>query len=280
MIEKTRSLPETVETSRDRTNRLILALLLVRFLYGALTALLLPLASLVVSFFNVIYILLTYLITAQLIWHERHRLSKYQMSKLAVYLFILAVPYLLILNYLGAGRINTLQIIATWTMLPISLWLLLSLRRDPSQVLSNPSKLPTWIMVGVLAGIAGGFFSGFMLRLQHGGSGIEHAPVAWLILPTIQLSTAAIQEEPLFRGFLWGYLEDKGWHGKWIWLAQAGFFWLGHIYYLGRDPISFWLVVPLMGMLLGLVAWRAKDAAPSMFTHAITNGVGSIVAGT
>ena len=87
-----------------------------------------------------------------------------------------------------------------------------------------------------------------------------------------QLGYAAISEEPLFRGFLWGFLRKAGWREIWIWVFQAGLFWVGHIYYFGKLPVSFWLVVPAGGLMLGLLAWRSLSIATSMAAHAAMNG--------
>ncbi len=73
-----------------QTAQLILTLLMVRLLYGVLAALLLSLGSIAVAPLNMVYIFLTYLITARLIWRERHRLPAFRMGKLAVNIFILA----------------------------------------------------------------------------------------------------------------------------------------------------------------------------------------------
>jgi membrane protease YdiL (CAAX protease family) len=87
-----------------------------------------------------------------------------------------------------------------------------------------------------------------------------------------QLGYAAVTEEPLFRGFLWGYLRNLGWREVWIWLFQAGLFWLSHFYYFSRMPISFWLV-PIGALILGALAWRSRSIATSMAAHAAMNGL-------
>ena len=85
-----------------------------------------------------------------------------------------------------------------------------------------------------------------------------------------------IAEEPFFRGFLWGALRRAGWEDVWIWAFQAALFWLAHIYWLGRSPVSFW-VVPLGGLVFGILAWRSRSIAVSMVAHGLVNGVMQMV---
>jgi membrane protease YdiL (CAAX protease family) len=101
------------------------------------------------------------------------------------------------------------------------------------------------------------------------------APVA-MSFP-YQLGYAAVTEEPLFRGFLWGYLRKSGWKEIWIWLTQAGLFALGHIYYLNKAPLSFGIIVPVGALVMGLFAWRSRSIATSMAAHGAMNALGYTV---
>jgi membrane protease YdiL (CAAX protease family) len=42
---------------------------------------------------------------------------------------------------------------------------------------------------------------------------------------------------------------------------------------LGRSPISFWVIVPLGGLVFGALAWRSRSVAVSMIAHGLLNGV-------
>jgi membrane protease YdiL (CAAX protease family) len=68
------------------------------------------------------------------------------------------------------------------------------------------------------------------------------------------------------------------WKECWIWLFQAALFMLGHIYYLGTYNYSFWIIAPLSGLILGLLAWRTRSIGTSMIAHGIVNALGNIVA--
>jgi len=80
-------------------------------------------------------------------------------------------------------------------------------------------------------------------------------------------------EEPLFRGFLWGYLRQARWKNGTILIFQAALFTLGHVYHLREEALGPWLLRMLLpSLLLGFVAWRAQSITASMVTHGFLNG--------
>jgi membrane protease YdiL (CAAX protease family) len=104
-------------------------------------------------------------------------------------------------------------------------------------------------------------------------SGSQPASFTFL-LPVFftQMTWAAVFEEPLFRGFLWGYLRRVQWENGWIWLFQAILFTLGHVYYLQTEAIGPWFVrMMLTSLVIGFIAWRAKSIFASMVTHGMFN---------
>jgi membrane protease YdiL (CAAX protease family) len=118
---------------------------------------------------------------------------------------------------------------------------------------------------------------GFLLRFQITRIAGKIVPSLFYILPTQQLVIAAIPEEPLFRGFLWGVLKRYKWRDVWILFFQAGLFLFGHIYYYGGMPISFWVVVPTGGIILGILAWKSRSITTSMTAHAFINAIAQVV---
>ena len=88
------------------------------------------------------------------------------------------------------------------------------------------------------------------------------------------LGDSAVQEEPVFRGFLWGYLESFGLKQPVIWFVQAALFWIAHLRYLDR-PFTFWLALPMAGLLLGWLSWKSKSIAASVLAHAAYNSMAS-----
>jgi membrane protease YdiL (CAAX protease family) len=93
------------------------------------------------------------------------------------------------------------------------------------------------------------------------------------IASTFQAQLALIAfEEVIFRGALWAYLRHLGWNGLTIFFTQAFLFWIAHSKYIFlENPYSFWVAVPLISLLLGLIAWRSKSLTPSTIAHVLFN---------
>ena len=274
-----KSIPRSREETRHEriTQWLILGLLLIRILEGVMELIAYPSMMGWLASMNFIYSVSTYLLTAFLIWWERESLPDFHIGQLALILFILSKPYQLILELLGLAPCSRIMLLI---LVPASIWLFWALRKDEKQVFKNPANLTRWIVASLPVGVILGLLSGFILILQGGQGGRQPTLLLLFIAPTIQLTNAAVNEEPLFRGFLWGFLGKRGLGNAWIWMIQAGLFWLGHIGYLGQIGmhLSFWMAL-IMGLIFGLIAWRAQDIAPSMITHALVNGIGQIVSG-
>jgi len=266
--------------SQLTTQRLVLGLLLVRLLNGVIVYLTYDASPIVVFIANLLYLLFTYFLTAILIWRELERLHEYFIGKLALVIFILSKPVILLLWVSGLFPNMTLALrIAPLVLTPVSIWLAWVLWKAGNVKLNVRRHLPAWLLVGALTGTALAFlFSG--LAGQPAEAPVKSiTPLMAVILLTVNLSSAAVDEEPLFRGFLWGWLIKRGWREGWIWLFQAFLFWAAHLYYLGRMPLSLWVIVPVSGLALGLLAWRARDIAPPMVAHGIIDGLTQILAG-
>lgn len=94
-----------------------------------------------------------------------------------------------------------------------------------------------------------------------------------LLSPVYQLGFAAVPEEPLFRGFLWGGLRKLGLKDFWILIIQALLFLVGHIYYLNTDHGLFFLgFVFIDALLMGLLVWKSRTLSTSMAFHGFANG--------
>lgn len=64
------------------------------------------------------------------------------------------------------------------------------------------------------------------------------------------------------------------WKDGWICIFQAGLFAIGHIYYLNKAAISFWLLVLISALVFGFVAWRSRSIVTSMAAHGTMNSLG------
>ncbi len=141
-----------------------------------------------------------------------------------------------------------------------------------------------WALIGLGVGLATALllaypssFEGPIFDPRYKFEILRDAPRSLANIP-YQFGYAAVSEEPVFRGFLWGYLRKIGWRDVWIWIFQAALFMLGHLYYLKSMPISFWLVVPVGGLTLGWLAWRSRSIATSTMAHGVVNGLSRTLA--
>lgn len=223
----------------------------------------------------------TFLLTAILIWVERERLGDFHIPPLALALILVFKPLVPVFEWLMGlrGSPTSFPQPLSFMYLAIVLGLLAALRRAGWKW--QPVAKPEWKWLGW--GLAAGlgllallsFPTAFSIRTL--GGSFEVPLAAWLTsflrIPQ-QLGYAAITEEPLFRGFLWGALRKSGWKDGAILVFQALLFMLGHAYYIQQVPLSFWVVVPVGGLVLGWLAWRSRSIASSMAAHAMLNAFG------
>lgn len=216
----------------------------------------------------IIYLVITYFLTGLFIFLNRNDLKRYNITNIALLIFI-AAPLLALIA--GNGDDPTV-----WLRLVVAIILAIMLfykRKDWLQ----KSRLEIGTMfVNIVITVALCVVVPFIIHAIRGFPVIE-TPSNNLIVSfdvpyilTFQLSSAAISEEPLFRGILWGYLRTKGMKDGWICLVQAGLFWVGHIYYIGTG-INFWIIHPLLALLFGIVVWKFKSISHSMIFHTCVN---------
>jgi membrane protease YdiL (CAAX protease family) len=227
----------------------------------------------------------TYLLTAILICWERERLEDFHIDGLALWLIILFKPLqTLILVLLSRNHPLAFPNPLCFFIWGIAIGLALSLRSSKSILPQYNKSSFRWFGIGALAGMATAILLGYPLSLQIDKSRITQRPevisVFFSSIPVFlyQIGYAAVSEEPLFRGFLWGYLRKLKWKEAWIWLFQAGLFSLAHIYYINKYPYSFWIVVPVGALVMGFMAWCSRSISTSMATHGALNTLGVRIA--
>ncbi len=248
------------------------------------------------TFFNVqwkwvdtVFQIGTYLLTTFLIWWELENLVEYHIDTLAVMIIILFKPVQTLLAMFW--KLDKYQL-AFPTTPALLIWLIAIV--FAVGIWWKRSRLPRvkpitigWLFIGILAGLFAAICLSFPYSIQISssiefsfvsyGNSISIKDAARDVLRGIPLSFlyqtgfAAVAEEPLFRGFLWGYLRKLKWHELWIWLFQTSLFMLGHIYYLHSSLLSFWIAVPVGGLILGWLAWRSRTTASSMMAHGVLN---------
>lgn len=80
-----------------------------------------------------------------------------------------------------------------------------------------------------------------------------------------------LMEEIIFRGLLWRFLTNLSLSASKILALQAFLFWFSHVNNMIADPVFFWLLVPLIGLILGLIVWRSKSLTVSFVAHILLN---------
>jgi membrane protease YdiL (CAAX protease family) len=228
---------------------------------------------------NPTYEIGTYFLTALLIWWERNRLADFHIDRLALAIFIFGKPLELLLQYLQIPFAYPPRTDAYLLYVPIAIGLGVALWLARPRLPKLTREKAMWLLISLLGGIALGVYFGLVIRANSQVSNEGRATLSlFIFLPIQQMLYAAIAEEPFFRGFLWGSLAKLGLPEIWIWLVQAGLFWLGHTFYLTRGaPWSFWFIIPVGGLVLGLLAWRSRSITTSMIAHGLSNGIGQIV---
>ena len=208
----------------------------------------------------------TYLCTGLFLCLNLERLDSFGFS-LPALLFFLGAPVLLGVTAPSTDATIVFRMIVAVT---VGVYLLAS-RRSLRLVRQSLGRVAGNLLFTLLAAAAGVVV--LLCINGYTGPGQEPFTPSWLVDSLcFQLSFAAVMEEPLFRGFLWGYLRRWGLSPGWTAVAQAGLFWVGHLYYLPTG-LNFWLCIPLAALLLGLVRMRTGSVAYSMVLHTLLNSL-------
>jgi len=228
---------------------------------------------------DIVYQIGTYLLTTFLIWWEVDNLADYHIDTLAVIIIILFQPVqTLVLKYRGLNEyLLTFPSISSLIMWSIAIVFAIAIWLKRSKL---PGMKPVglgWLVIGIATGLLTTIVLSYPMSFQVPASSSLPLTPAFRALINIpssfvqQIGYAAVSEEPLFRGFLWGFLKKRNWREHWIWLFQAGLFTFSHIYYINDAPISFWIIVPVGALVLGWLVWRSQTIATSMVAHGMMN---------
>lgn len=220
----------------------------------------------------------TYFLTAFLIWWERDALSEVHVDGLALIILLIFKPaQTLILRYLGIDIPLAFPHPAGLLIWAIAIGLILALWRSGYKPVGINLSSLSWLAAGLMFGFVISALPNlrvFQSNANLGGhdyAGLSAVTKSASVAFLYQLGFAAISEEPLFRGFLWGYLRRSGWREVYVWLAQAALFMSAHLYFKDALPFQFWIAVPASGLLFGVLAWRSRSITPGMMAHAAYN---------
>lgn len=221
----------------------------------------------------------TFLLTAVLIWWERKRLEEFHIGYGSLGIFILGpIIFSILLKVMSFSSTPQNYLSIPWLQIVIALSLLAALIVKRPNLQKVTVKSVIWIIVSVVIGLVIGALYGYVNSVvfpTQRGSAVTFPLFIFMFVR--QITWAAALEEPLFRGFLWGYLKKAGWKDIWICFFQSGLFLVSHAYYITVNPIIF-INVFIAAFILGLVAWKSRSIANSMTVHGLFNSVGDIVA--
>jgi len=111
------------------------------------------------------------------------------------------------------------------------------------------------------------FFLGILLIIDS----MNFAKIGWAVQWYKERISFLIVEEVTFRGLLWMFLKKLNFSEFKIVVLQAILFWLSHVYYANDNLISFWVVIPIVSVVLGIVVWRTRSITSSTIAHILFN---------
>jgi membrane protease YdiL (CAAX protease family) len=226
----------------------------------------------------------TYLLSAILIAYECKRLSNFNIDFFSMLLFIgipLISPFVATIGELFNLDIYTAYISKFRIIVALLLSLSLIILR-PKFEKKKLSKVILWLILVFIIGLVFSIMQAYLYcRQTHVGFVLKTKYDLSLAITFFlqQIGSAAISEEPLFRGFIWGYLKNRNWKWYWILFFQALLFIIGHLYHLYSGNLySFFIIVPIGGLLFGFIAYRSKSIGNSMICHGLLNALSVIIA--
>jgi membrane protease YdiL (CAAX protease family) len=130
--------------------------------------------------------------------------------------------------------------------------------------------------MGAIAGILLVFVIGFLLIPWTTIRKITPIyDITLLLAYPYQIGYAGVDEEPLFRGLLWGQLRKSGWRGLHILITQSFIFMLAHGRLLTTiSDLPFALSIFLGGVIFGLLVMRSRSISSSIMAHGFYNASG------
>ena len=191
-----------------------------------------------------VYAVGTFLLTAVLIWLERKQLEEFHITPLALVMILCFKPIMPFLEFLMGLRSSPLSFPRpmSFIYLIISIGLLIALKGSGWSWKGVSAREWKGLGWGALAGLGMAIVFSLPMALTLRGAG-ELYRVSW------SDSTIALLRIPQQLGYA----------------AVA------------EEPLSFWLIVPITGLVFGLLAWRFRSIASSMASHALVNGLAPFI---
>jgi membrane protease YdiL (CAAX protease family) len=207
------------------------------------------------------YAAIAYILTVAIVWLNKHRLAALNIDR----------PFLAALILGGVLHAFYLKY-AAGIFVGITAGLIFFAYQTNQLVVGNPVPYPKrtilLILLTVLLALAPVLL--FQLRLKT-ALDLDVFITTFSGILITNLAVIAF-EEVIFRGALWAYVRSLGLGEQAAFYTQAILFWISHHgFVLLPNPYLFWVSVPILAILLGLMTWRSKSLTPSTISHFLFN---------
>ncbi len=204
---------------------------------------------------------IVYILTAAIVWLNRHRLAALNIDRPFIAALLLGGVFYVIYLIQSVG-----------IFVGIAMGLIYWAYRNNQLVFKNPVPYPKGTGLLILLPILLALASVLLFRLTL------KAPLSFQVFVTTFLEILITQlasivfEEVLFRGTLWAYVRSLGLSEQASFYISAILFWISHYeYLLLNNMYFFWVALPIIAILLGLMTWRSKSLTPSTISHFLFN---------
>lgn len=222
------------------------------------------------------YEVCTYILVLFLIWWERDQLADFHIDKSVLIMILLFRPFqTLILSYWQVDSPLKFPSAPSLLIWSASIVLVISLWRSGIRLANISTSTWIWLGIGIMVGITVSIlenFVSFRSMLTSGSSSLPIVMKSASLALLYHLGFAPINEESLFRGFLWGALRGRKWNDYWILIFQAVLFTSAHVYFAKQYPFMFWVLIPFAALLFGVLTMRSRSIAPAILAHGMING--------
>ena len=227
-----------------------------------------------ITWIEPLYEIGTYVIIVFLIWWERDNLLIHHMDGLAIFIILIFKPLsLIILRKWTPNSPIAFPNLLSLIFFIAAIFLAILILRKKFEIKIETRRTIFWLIIGGLIGICIMTLEGFIM-IKYFNSPFPRNPgsEAW-VYPIYQFGFAAVPEEPLFRGFLWGGLKKAGLKDLWILIIQALLFTIAHIYYLNNSQaIIFLVLIFINSLFMGIIVWKSRLLSSSIAFHGFANG--------
>ncbi len=200
---------------------------------------------------------LVYILTAAIVWLNRHRLAALNIDRPFIAAFLLGGVFYAIYLIQGVGL-----------FVGIAVGLIYWAYQDNQLVFKNPVPYSKGTGLLILLTVLLALVPILLVRPTLKAS-LDFQIIIRTFLEILITQLASIVfEEILFRGALWAYVRNLGLSEQAAFYIGAFLFWVSHYEYLSlNSPYPFWIAGPIIAILLGLMTWRSKSLTPSTISH-------------